>query len=157
MHAVLEDFDIASSINRNLFVKPDLIFQNRSSFKINIDIQKRMTRNNPEARTVIKLLKVYRNRNCLNLSSLIIEQCVMEALTYNNYGVYYSPTENLLNCMAYIAKKMDKRCLRDVANTNNNLFNKISDQEKTSLSLQLSKDIERIDKNPRYIMEIFRC
>jgi hypothetical protein len=93
----------------NLFVKPDWIWQMGSSFKTNIGIQKNMTKNKPEARTVIKLLKAYRDRNSLQLPTLMVEQCVVDALSENNFANYDSPTENHLNCMDFISKKWNKK------------------------------------------------
>ncbi len=141
----------------NLYVKPDWIWQRGSSFKTNVGVQKRMTVNKPEARTVIKLLKAYRDRNSLPLPTLMVEQCVADALSENNFGVYVSPTENLLNCMDFISKRMEQRSLIDIANSNNNLHNKITDMQKRYISNQLRKDIQRIEANPRYIKEIFEC
>ncbi len=141
----------------NLYVKPNWIWQRGSSFKTNVGVQKSMTVNKPEARTIIKLMKAYRDRNGIPLPTIIIEQCVVDALSENNYGVYLSPTENLLNCMDFISKKMEQKSLMDIANSNNNLFDKVTDLQKSYISNQLKKDIMRIEKKPRYIKEIFEC
>jgi hypothetical protein len=141
----------------NLFVKPEWIWQRGGSFKTNVGIQKGMTINKPEARTVIKLLKAYRDRNSLPLPTLMVEQCVVDALSENNFGVYASPTENLLNCMGFISKRMEQKSLMDIANSNNNLHDKVTDMQKSYISNQLRKDIQRIEENPRYIKEIFEC
>lgn len=141
----------------NLYVKPDWIWQRGSSFKTNVGVQKTMTVNKPEARTVIKLLKTYRDRNSLPLPTLMVEQCVVDALSENNFGVYSSPTENLLNCMDFISKKMEQKSLIDIANSNNNLQNKMSDIQRSYISNQLQSDIKRIEENPRYLKEIFEC
>ena len=90
----------------NLYVRPDWIWQRGSSFKTNVGLQKSMTVNKPEARTVIKLLKTYRDRNSLPLPTVMVEQCVVDALSENHFGVYDSTTENLLNSMEFISKKM---------------------------------------------------
>ena len=121
----------------NLYVKPDWIWQRGSSFKTNVGVQKTMTVNKPEARTVIKLLKKYRDRNNLPLPTLMVEQCVVEALSNNNFGVYASPTENLLNSMDFISKKMEQKSLIDIANSNNNLHDKVSDMQRSYISTDL--------------------
>jgi hypothetical protein len=139
----------------NLYVRPDFIWQKGSSFKTNIRVQKTITVNRPEARKVIKLLKVYRDRNCLPLPTLIIEQCVVEALSENNFGIYTSETENLLNCMDYVSKKLKMKHIVDVTNSNNNLNNKISELQRINISNQLRDDVERIEETPKYIKEIF--
>jgi len=149
--------DYAKEKDLNLYVRPDWVWQRGGSFKTNIWLQKNITVNKPEARTVIKLLKAYRDRNSLPLPTLVVEQCVVSALSENNFGVHVSPTENLLNCMDFISKKMGQRSLIDIANSNNNLHDKISDAQKSYISSQLQRDIERIIENPRYIKEIFDC
>lgn len=145
----------ATEKDLNLYVKPDWIWQRGGSFKTNIDIQKRMTVNRPEARTVIKLLKAYRDRNGLPLPTLMIEQCVVGALSRTNYGIFASSTDNLLNCMDFISKKMEQKRLMDIANSNNNLHNKLEDMQRYYISDQLQQDVKRIEANPRYIKEIF--
>jgi hypothetical protein len=141
----------------NLYVRPDWIWQKGSSFKTNIFAQKNITVNKPEARRIIKLLKKYRDKNGLPLPTVIVEQCVVEALSENNYGVYTSDTENLLNGMNHIAQKLDGKKIIDIANSNNNLSDKVSSYYKNHISEQLYNDINKIETNPRYIKEIFEC
>ncbi len=141
----------------NLYVRPEWIWQNGKSLKTNVDVQKNLTVNKPEARRVIKLLKSYRDRNGLPLPTLIIDQCVVDALSKENFGIHPSDTENLLNSMDFISKKMEQRNLFDKANSNNNLLDKISDFDKIKIVNQLNEDIKKIEDNPRYIKEIFEC
>lgn len=139
----------------NLYVRPDWVWQRGGTFKTNIGIQKKITVNKQEARNVIKLLKAYRNRNDMYLPSVLIEQCVVDALSENNYGIHPSPTENLLNCMNFMTKKLSQKNLIDIANTNNNLNDKMSDVQKNYTTNQLQQDIKRIELNPKYLKEIF--
>ena len=139
----------------NLYVNPAWSWQKGSSFKTNVSIQKNMTTNKPEARTSIKFLKAYRDRNELPLPTIMIEHCVVSALSESNYGVHPSPTENFLNCMEYISTKLEQKKLIDTANSNNNLINKLTELERSRVSTQLRHDMCNIQKNPRYISEIF--
>ena len=141
----------------NLYVNPYWMWGKSSSFKTNVNIQKSMTLNNPRARATIKLLKVYKDRNRLPLPALIIEQCVVDALSEENFGAYTSQTANLLNCMEFISRKLEQRELKDIANSNNNLNAKITEIDRICVANQLRKDIRRINENPRYIKEIFEC
>ena len=141
----------------NLYVKPDWIWQRGGSFKTNVGVQKTMTVNKPEVRTVIKLLKKYRDKNNLPLPTVMVEQYVVAALSNNNFGVYTSPTENLLNSMDYISRKIEQKKLIDIANSNNNLHDKVDSLQKNFILAQLQRDIKRIEKNPRFIKEIFEC
>ncbi len=111
----------------NLYVRPDWAWQKGSSFKTNVFTQKKMTVNKPEERRVIRLLKIYRDRNGSLLPTLIIEQSVVEALSNVNYGASTSDTENLLNSMNFIAKRLEQTAFIDHANSNNNLNNKVSE------------------------------
>jgi hypothetical protein len=80
---------------------------------------------------------------------------VSEALSENNYGLHVSDTENLLNCMNYIAEKLKQKSIIDYANSNNNLNNKITSSQRNYVSSQLLSDVMKIEENPRYIKEIF--
>lgn len=139
----------------NLYVRPDWGWQKGSSFKTNIVVQNKITLHNPEARKVIKLLKIYKERNGIELPSVIIEQCVVAALSEGQFGVDFSYTENLLNSMKYTARKIQQNTYLDITNSNNNLNSKLNYTERNNLAHQILMDIESIKKNPRYIKEIF--
>lgn len=147
------DYKVTKELN--LYVRPDWAWQKGSSFKTNIHVQKTITVNKPEARRVIKLLKTYKVRNGIELPSVIIDQCVVESLSDSRFGVHFSDTENLLNSMTFIAKKMQQRNYLDFSNSNNNLNTKLDSTQRNYLAEQLYRDIERIEENPRYIKEIF--
>lgn len=137
----------------NLYVRPNSFWERGSSFKTNVRVQKEMTLYQPEARRVIKLLKSYHSRNGLSLPSIIITQCVVAAM--NQHGVYPSDTDNLLISMEYIAQKLMAGKIIDIANTNNNLKNKVEAFYRKQIAVQLQNDIKKIKANPRYIKEIF--
>lgn len=139
----------------NLYVRPDWVWQRGSSFKTNVGSQRKLTRNKPQARTVIKLLKCYRDKNGFELPGTILEQCVTEALSRRNYGLHPSTTENLLNSMEYLSKKISQKNVIDYSNTNNNLNEKVPAYDREAFANQLIVDIKRIEDNPRYIAEIF--
>lgn len=141
--------------NINLYVRPDWVWQRGSSFKTNFASQRYITVNKPEARQIIKLLKAYRDRNDFELPTVVIEQCVVSAMSENNFGVHASVTENLLNSMDHIAKRLNQVTLPDVANSNNNLNAKLNNGQKNYLINQLYNDIQRIEQNSRYIKEVF--
>ncbi|MBL7871175.1 MAG: hypothetical protein JNM78_06155 [Cyclobacteriaceae bacterium] len=141
----------------NLYVRPEWIWQRGSSFKTNVQSQQKLTKNKPQARTVIKLLKCYRDKNGFELSGPILEQCVIETLSNRNYGVHPSTTENLLNCMEYLSKKITQKTVIDYSNTNNNLNEKFPASDREAFADQLITDIKRIENNPRYIREIFEA
>jgi hypothetical protein len=139
----------------NLYVRPDWIWQRGSSFKTNVRSQQRLAANKYEIRDVVRLLKCYRDRNGFSLTGVLIEQCVCEALSNKNYGVHPSITENLLNTMELVSKRVSQNRIIDDSNANNNLNEKISSMDREALAEQLLNDIEKIEDNPRYIKEIF--
>lgn len=139
----------------NLYVKPDWFWQRGSSHKTDVFQQQKITCNRPEARKVIKLLKIYRNRYEPSLSSTVIEHCATDALSPQGYGIYSSVTENLLNCMDWLTRKLSQAVLRDPANSNNNLHKKISGPKKSALCALLESDIRKVESDPRYLREIF--
>lgn len=139
----------------NLYVRPDWFWQRGSSFKTNIKAQNKIIKNRPEARAIVKLLKLYRDKNGFSLPGVLVEQCVVEAMSNKRYGTHPSTTENLLNCMGYVAKKISQKKVIDHVNSNNNLNNRTDDYSKGAFADQLITDVERIEDDPRYIKEIF--
>ncbi|MEZ4993539.1 MAG: hypothetical protein R2824_24160 [Saprospiraceae bacterium] len=139
----------------NLYVRPEWFWQKGTQFKTNTQFQKKITANNPKARAVIMLLKKYRNANRIKLPSSIIEQYTVAALSDTRHRLNFSETENLLNTMDYIARKITQCSLIDLANSNNNLHEKIAQSEREYIAYLLNRDINRIEKNSRYIKEIF--
>lgn len=139
----------------NLYVNPNVFWKKGSSFKIDTSIQRNATTNKPEQRRVIRLMKSYNLRNSLCLPSVIIEQAVVEALSDQKYGVYYSDTDNLLNSMEYLAKKLEQKSFINNGNSNNNLNNKISSETKYNAVHLLRTDIEKLEDSPYYLKEVF--
>lgn len=140
----------------NMYVSPDWIWQNGSSLKIDVDKQQQLTVNNPEAREVIRLLKIYSLRNDLNIPPVIISQLTVKALSSLKFGTSYSRDENLLNSMKYLAGKLSLNTIRDFSNSNNNLLDKMNDNDRYRSSELIFSDIEKIKKDPGYLKEVFK-
>ncbi len=147
--------DYMNDRDLNLYVRPNWVWQRGSQFKTNVGLQKKITVNSPKARETIKLLKKYKDANALNLPTIIIEQYTVDALSSKNYGVYSSPTENLLNSMDFISRKIVQNTLLDIANSNNNLHQKVDYYERKDIASLMCSDIEKIENNPAYIKEVF--
>lgn len=139
----------------NLYVNPKWSWQDGSMTKTDINVQRNITVNNPEARTAIRLTKNYLNSNSLKLNSPIIEQHIIDALSSKNYGTSHSITENFLNSLEYISKKLPHENFIDLANSNNNLHSKVARADRNYIASFIKRDIDRIEKNPHYIKEIF--
>lgn len=135
----------------NLFVTRRNFWNSNSSFKTKVRNQ--MLINNTRARKIVKLLKIYKERNILDLPSVIIDHCVSIRPNMSDYK--YSTKENLLDSMRNLANKLGQNKLRDNANTNNNLNNKVDSFNKSHIISLLYSDIDKIEKEPRYLKEIF--
>jgi hypothetical protein len=154
LHPVKKDENI-KEIKKLHSINPEWPWQKGSSFKTNLTVQRKITTYKPEVRRVIKLLKAYRDRNNLDMPTIIIEQCAVQALSHQQFGINWSDKENLLRSMNLLAKKMEQKTLIDIANTNNNLHNKVSDSDRYFIAEQLYADTEEIEKNPCYLKEVF--
>ncbi len=141
--------------NLNLHIRPSYFSQKGSTFKTNIDMQKNLLINKPKVREVIKALKIYRDRNSLDLNNILIDQLSLEALSWNNFGNESSITENLKRCMKYITYKLSNNKILDYANSNHNLLNNIDYSNKRIVLNVISNDLSKIETNPHYIKEIF--
>lgn len=139
----------------NMYVNGDWFWHQGSSMKADLSQQMGITRSKPMARRVIKLLKLYRILYAASLSNAAIEQCVVHALSKGQYGTSASLTENLLNSMHWLAKKLCQVTLWDIANTNNNLHAKMSDFDRRKTAQRLFKDIAAVEHNPRFLKEVF--
>jgi hypothetical protein len=139
----------------NLYTRPDFFWQQGTCFKTNIGIQKGITFNQPKAREVIKVLKKYFDKNNLRIETTLMDQLVVEALSEKNYGSSCSTFENFLNSLEYISTKLSNKSIKDYANSNNNLLNKLTYTEKVTLLNFINSDLKKIQANEYYIRDIF--
>jgi hypothetical protein len=147
---------VGNSQSELSFYKCSSSYSGQSGYvRANFRRQRRLTMYKPEERQVIKLLKLYKELNGLNILGVAIEQMTVQAMSVKNYGVDSSITENFLNVMDYIADRILKDKLHEITNTNNNLFEGITWWEKQSISSLLRNDIQRVEMNARYLREIF--
>ena len=147
--------DFRRDSDLNFFVRQGYFSNKPVSFKTNYNKQRHTTTNKPHARDVIKLIKVYCNRNNLDIPTIIIEKCVVEALSNIFFGIDTSLSENFLNAMEYLSQKLMQSSILDPTNSNNNLVNKLGYFTRCSISNLIDTDIHRIENNPRYLMEAF--
>jgi hypothetical protein len=139
----------------NLYVRPEFFWQDGSSFKTNIKVQQFIPTHTTPIRSVIMLLKLYRDLYCKGLPTIHIDIITAEAISKNSYGVNRCLKENLLNTMELLAEKLDQEDIWDKANSNNNLNDKMSRSTRFDISELLRKDIEKVEQDTRYLKEIF--
>jgi hypothetical protein len=139
----------------HLYDKPRGINTTQTYTKTNLGIHKAELKNRPAERSVIRLLKLYRDEKGFKLSSKIISQFVVEAFD-SNCNPSKSLYGNLLCAMEYISDKMSYRTrLMDKANTNNNLLAKLSESEQLTISEILSTDATKFRYDNEYFRMIF--
>ncbi|WP_339885612.1 hypothetical protein [Polaribacter vadi] len=149
----INNYDLEKKLN--LYINPNWAWQKGSSAKSKVGIDKDLMVNKPKARRIVKLLKIYRDRNQLELPTTIIDQCVVAALSDENYGINKSDKNNLMNSMLFIAKNIKNEKIIDLSNSNNNLSSKLTDTQKFDIASFLIKDVNRIKQEPNYLKVIF--
>lgn len=127
-----------------------------SSHKIDVFGQREMTINKPEARQIIKLIKMYCHRNHLAIPPVIITQLVTEMTRYKDWSKS-SLKQRLLRAMERLAQKLQQEAIIDKFNSNNNLAHKISEDDRINSIGLLQSDITKIEGNPSYLRETFGC
>ena len=138
-----------------LFVRPNWILGNSTHTKTNTRTQRNSAVNNQLARSIIKLLKKYSYMNDLGIPSIIIEEYTVAAFTYKSLSASRPLTENLLNVMHYMSRKITQNTLIDSANSSNNLHSKLGYRQRQRIATLLATDIDQIESNHRYIKELF--
>ena len=124
--------------------------------KSNIWIKRKILVNQPETRSIIKLIKIYRDQSNLELKSPVITMLVKEAMKRNKGFINSSIYNNLSFAMSYIADQLQRRTkISDAANTNNNLLEKMSEGERTAVANLIISDLEKLEQSPQYLKEIF--
>lgn len=139
----------------NLYVRPDYFWQAGTSFKTNVRTQQSLSTHSPHTRNVVMLLKIYRDLYCPELPTIHIDMAATDAIQTGSYGVHRSLKENLLNSMDLLARRLEQEAVWDISNSNNNLNNKLSRNQRTRISDLLFKDIERVQEDKHYLKEIF--
>ncbi|MBS1738696.1 MAG: hypothetical protein JST21_19015 [Bacteroidetes bacterium] len=117
--------------------------------------QRNLTKNKPEERKVIKLIKLYRDANRLNLPSVAIEQLVIMGLSERQFGLSGSITEDFLNALDFVAERVVRDRLNEVSNSAINLLQGLTYWEKQQMRIDILDDIGRVESNPRYLTELF--
>lgn len=138
-----------------LFKRSKNIFTTSSTFKSVPRIHRDFTKNHPNARKVIKLLKVWKAEKAAYLPSIALENLVVDSFQKGYCSEQMRLSENLVNSMYYLSTMIESYKVKDKANSNNTLCSGMSDSDRMSISRDLIKDSEYILKNPFNLKEIF--
>lgn len=88
-------------------------------------------------RGTIRLMKVWRLRNGVDWETFALEQTIVRALRGLNKSDY---ERNLLNVFKFIVKNIENICLKDPANTNNEIEMSVSIRRQLKVEAQIAID-----------------
>ena len=145
--------DFKNDKELNLLDNANSFWNGYSRIKTNLDAHKVLTVNKPEERKVIKLIKLYRDRNDLEMPSIVIQSMVSRC--FDKKLPSSSIMDNFTYAMEYMANKLPSSRIVDPANTNNIISDSI-DQERIRVFTHLvNNDLYKINEDERYIKEAF--
>lgn len=140
----------------NLYVNDTMgLFQKASYIKSNIQKQIDKIRDNSEGRDVIKLLKVWKRRNNINLKSFFLELISIKAVEDHKGALPTDNWEKLKYVLEYIRDNVESVSLVDPGNTNNVVSDALEAFEKKNVSETVKWMLEDITKNESSIERYF--
>ncbi len=152
-----QKIDIVPAKERgNYYQTKDLtIWDNKrkSHLKTNIHTHNLEVKGMPIIRDVIKLLKIYKEIQGLDLPTPLMSRLLIDG--FNKRPISSSKTANFKMGLEILAKGMDRVHVRDSANGNNSLISNILDTTKTKNKKRLLSDLELIEENPRNFKNLF--
>lgn len=138
-----------------LYKQANGIWEEGKWSKTNVALHREYLKGKPEARQVAALLKVWRDALGYELNSTVIEQVTARSYDRGLIGPHQDLNENLLVGMENLGRKLKTKRLSDIANTNDNLLQKLRESNRKQIANRLSKDCELIKLNPYYLAEVF--
>lgn len=140
----------------NLYVNDTMgIFSKSSHIKSNIQKQIEKIRDNSEARECIKILKVWKRTNNINVKSFFMELIAIKAVE-DYKGTF--PTDiwdKLKYTLEYMRDNVETISLTDPGNPSNKVSDALTDFEKKSLSETIKWMLEAIANNEDSITRYF--
>ena len=155
--STFQKIDIVPAKERgNYWGKKDLTIWDKkreSHLKTNIHIHNSEVKGMPEIRDVIKLLKIYKEKQGLDVPTPLMSRLLIDS--FNKRPVSSSKAANFKTGLEILAKGMDRVNVQDSANGNNNLISQLSDAIKIKNKKRLLNDLELIEENPRNFKKLF--
>jgi hypothetical protein len=105
---------------------------------------------------IVVILKVWKHKNNLPLTSHLLESLVLHAYKVNVNRIPRSITDKVIMVLRHIADNLDIAVIRSIENTNNILTN-ISEESKTTIINACVRAIEDYEYQPNSILEMFEC
>jgi hypothetical protein len=103
---------------------------------------------------IVIILKHWKNKNNLPLSSHLLENLVLDAYEMNRYRIPRNLTGKIIMVLKHIAENLDVAVIRSVENTNN-ILTDISAESKTAIIDACIKAIQDYEYQPNSILDTF--
>ncbi len=104
---------------------------------------------------IVIILKHWKSKNNLPLSSHLLESLVLDAYEMNRYRLPGNLTEKVIMVLRHIADNLDVAVIRSIENTNNVLTN-ISSESKTVIIDACINAIQDYEYQPNSILDMFK-
>lgn len=130
-------------------------FAKGSYTKTNIHNQIDHIKAKENERLVIRLLKIWKNSNCENYKSFLLELITIKA--FDKIDISGSIWEKLKSVLEFIRDNVTKEDfnLIDPGNSNNNIISTLEAYERSNLSNKMNNIINRIEENEENIKTYF--
>ncbi|MEM7179306.1 MAG: nucleotidyltransferase [Spirochaetota bacterium] len=142
--------------NMNLYVQSLYGIMSKSTYiQTNIQAQIDHIKAKESERKIIRLLKIWKNRNYKNYKSFLLELLVIKAFEKENItGNFWV---QLKEVMKYIQNNVAQQgfSLKDPGNSGNDVINTLNDSERFTLSNEVKTIIENIESNENSIKLYF--
>ncbi|CAG0954446.1 hypothetical protein FLAV_00366 [Flavobacteriales bacterium] len=140
----------------NLYVNDTMgLIQKASCIKSNIQKQIEKIRDNSEARDGIKLLKVWKRRNNINVKSFFLELISIKAIEDHKGTVPNDNWNKLKYILEFIRDNVETVSLVDPGNSNNVVSDALEDFEKKNISENIKWMLQDIENNDSSIERHF--
>ena len=137
-----------------LFVNDNSFFSDNSSYtKTDIGLLKKSLLTETQKQIVI-VLKQWKKRNGLPLSSYLLENLVLDAYRCNYNRISQTFTQQVIMVINHIASYLDVIVIRSVENSNNILTN-ISEKSKSEIIYACKEVIKKYEYQPNSVLKEF--
>jgi hypothetical protein len=136
-----------------LYLNDTSLFGKASYTKTDVHVLKNVKLTETQKKIVI-ILKHWKKKNDLPISSHLLENYVLDAYSYYKYKIPKTITKKVIMVLEHIKESIDSNVIRSIENTNNVLTN-ISDNSKQQIIYACKNAIEDYEYQPNSVVEIF--
>lgn len=103
---------------------------------------------------IVIILKHWKNKNALPLSSHLLESLVLDAYAVNRYRIPHSLTGKIIMVLRHIAQNLDVAVIRSIENTNN-ILTDIFPESKSKIIDACLTAVDDYEYQPNSILDTF--